>query len=213
MYRAHALHLLTVAFVVYVVAVVIEAVLSGLLGLVGAWLAAIVGLVAAFLLQSALVRAVEDVRDGRADLSLGATLQAARPAVGRVAVASILAGIAIGLGLVLFIVPGLFLLTIWCLIVPVLVIENAGIGASFGRSRDLVRGFGWQVFGTLVIVFLLLIAANIVIGVILSPLPNAAAQAMSGLISGTVVAPFLAVVVTLGYFRLLGAHGSATQQY
>ncbi len=210
MYRAHAAHLLTIAFVVSFVAALIEALLAGVLGLVGALLAAIVGIVAAFLLQAALVKAVEDVRDGRVDLSLRSTLEAARPAVGRVAVASLLAGIAVAVGLVLFIVPGLFLLTIWCLIVPVLVLEGASIGASFGRSRQLVRGFGWQVFGTLVTVFLLLIVINVVIGLILASLPDAARRGVSGLISGTLVAPFLALVVTLGYFRLLSSQDRIT---
>lgn len=209
MYRTHALHLVTVAFVVYVVAALVEALLAGLPGWLGALLAAIVALIAVFLLQAALVKAVEDVRDGRADLSLGETLRAARPAVARVLVASILAGIAIAIGLVLLIAPGLYLLTIWCLIVPVVVLEGAGIGAAFGRSRQLVRGFGWQVFGTLVTVFLILIAVDLVVGLILSPLPDAAAQALSGLISGTFVAPFLALVLTLGYFRLLSAHNKS----
>jgi len=56
----------------------------------------------------------------------------------------------------LLILPGLFLLTIWCLIVPVIVLEGAGVGASFSRSRQLVRGFEGKVFGTLVLVFLVL---------------------------------------------------------
>jgi hypothetical protein len=208
MYRTHAAHLLTIAFVVYVVAVIIEAVLAGFLGVVGALLASIVGIIAAFLLQAALVKAVEDVRDGRVDLSLSETLQVARPFVARVGIASILAGIAIGIGLILLIVPGLFLITIWCLVVPVIVLEGVGSLQSFGRSRDLVRGFGWNVFGTLAAVFVLLILADIVIGLILSPLGEPARQILSSLVSGTVVAPFLALVVTLGYFRLRDAHQS-----
>lgn len=210
MYRAHAAHLLTIAFVVFVVASLLQALVAGLLGAVGVLLAAIIGIIAAFLLQAALVKAVEDVRDGRADLSLGGTLQAARPAVLRVAVASILAGVAIALGLIAFIVPGLLLMTIWSLIVPVLVIERAGIGEAFGRSRNLVRGFGWNVFATMVAVFLLLLVANIVIGLILLPLPDTAAQFLASVLSGTLVAPFLALVVTLGYYRLRAADSTAT---
>ena len=206
MYRTYARHLLTLAFVVYVVAALLEALLAALLGVVGILLASIVGLIAAFLLQAALVKAVDDVRDGRVDMSLGDTLQAARPAVGRVAVATILASIAIGIGLILVIAPGLYLLTIWCLIVPVLVLEGVGVGASFGRSRQLVRGFGWNVFGTIVAVFLVLIVVSIIIGLILTPLPQSIGQALSELISGILVAPFLALVVTLGYFRLRAAH-------
>jgi hypothetical protein len=206
MYRAHFQHLLTISFVVYVVAAVLEAVLAGLLGAVGLLLAAVVSIVAAFLLQAALVKAVEDVRDGRVDLNLGATLQAARPSVGTVALASILAGLAIALGLILLIVPGLYLLTIWAVIVPVIVLERTGVGGSFGRSQQLVRGHGWHVFGTLVTVFLLLIVADIVIGLILSPLNDSLQQVVSGVVSGTLVAPFLAVVVTLAYFRLRSAN-------
>jgi hypothetical protein len=213
MYRAHARHLLLIALVIYVVAAAIEALLSGLLGVFGAFLAAIVGIVAAFLLQAALVKAVEDVRDGRVDLSFSETLQAARPAVGRVAIASILAGIAIGIGLVLLIVPGLYLLTIWCLIVPVIVLEGAGVGTAFERSRQLVRGYGWQVFGTLVLVFLVLLAISLVVSLLLAGLPQAAREFIGSIVSGTLVSPFLALVLTLGYFRLLAAHGSASGDY
>ena len=208
MYKAHARHLLTIAFVVYLVAAVIEAVF-GLLGVIGALLGAVVSIVAGFLLQAALVKAVEDVRDGRVDLSFGETLQAARPAVGRVAVASILAGLAIGIGLILLIAPGLYLLTIWCLIVPVIVLEGAGTTAAFSRSRELVRGFGWQVFGTLVLVFVVMLGVGLVLGIIFAALPTAAANFVSSIVSGTIVAPFLALVLTLGYFRLLAAHGES----
>jgi len=209
MYKAHATHLLTIAFVVYLLTAVVEAVFTGLLGVVGALLGAVVSIVAGFLLQAALVKAVEDVRDGRADLSFGETLQSALPALGRVALASILAGLAIGIGLVLLIAPGLFLLTIWCLIVPVIVLEGAGTTAAFGRSRQLVRGFGWQVFGTLVLVFVVMLAVNLVLGIIFAALPTAATNFVSSIVSGTVVSPFLALVLTLGYFRLLAAHGGS----
>jgi hypothetical protein len=209
MYKAHARHLLTIAFVIYVVAAAIE-VLLGLLGPFGAILAALVGIVAAFLLQATLIKAVEDVRDGRVDLSFGETMQAARPAVGRVAVASIVAGIGITVGLVLLIVPGLYLLTIWCLVVPVVVLENAETFAALGRSRQLVRGHGWQVFGTLVLVFIVLLVVGLVIGLILAALPMAARNFISNIVSGTLVSPFLALVLTLGYFRLLAAESGGS---
>ncbi len=209
MYKAHARHLLSIALAVYLVAAVIQALFTGLLGVVGELLAAVVSIVAGFLLQATLIKAVEDVRDGRVDLSFGETLQVARPAVGRVAVASILAGLAIGIGLILLIAPGLYLLTIWCLIVPVIVLEGAGTTAAFSRSRELVRGFGWQVFGTLVLVFLLMLGLGLVLGIIFSGLPTAASNFVSSIVSGTIAAPFLALVLTLGYFRLLAAHGDA----
>ena len=176
------------------------------LGWLGSSLAVVVGIVAGFLLQSALVKAVEDIQDGRADLTLGDTVRAAQPFVGRVAVASIMAGIAIGIGLVLLIAPGLYILTIWCLIVPVIVLENAAISSSFGRSRELVRGFEWQVLGTILLAFLLQIAVNIVVNAVLLALPTELQNSIASLVSGTLAAPFVALVLTLAYFRLRAAH-------
>ena len=157
---------------------------------------------AAFLLQATLVKAVQDVRDGRVDLSLGETVRAATPYLWAVAGASILAGIAITVGLILLIVPGLYLITIWAVIVPVIVLEQSGALASFGRSQQLVRGRGWHVFGTLVLVFIILIAVNLILGLIFSALPSVLGSGLSSVISGTLIAPFLALVVTLVYYRL-----------
>ena len=204
MYRAHAAHLLTIAFVIYLAAAIIAGLL-GLIGVFGFFLASIVEFVAAFLLQAALVKAVQDVRDGRADLSFGQTVSAATPYIGPVAIASILAGIAITIGLILIIVPGLFLITIWAVIVPVIVIERSGALASFGRSRQLVRGNGWHVFGTLVLVFVILIVVDLVLGLIFLALPLLLRNGLSTVISGTLIAPFIALVVTLIYYRLSGA--------
>jgi hypothetical protein len=204
LYRKFAAHLLAIAFVIYLVAAIVAALL-GLAGPIGSLLALIVSLFAGFLLQAALVKAVQDIRDGRADLSLGETVSAATPYLWAVAGASILAGIAITIGLILLIVPGLWLITIWAVIIPVIVIERAGVLDSFGRSRQLVRGHGWHVFGTLVLAFIIEIAVDIVLGLIFSPLPRLWRTGLSTIISGTLIAPFIALVVTLIYYRLVGA--------
>jgi hypothetical protein len=201
MYRAHAWHLLAVAFIIYVAAAVIAGVLA-LAGTPGAILAWVVEMFAAFLLQAALVKAVQDVRDGRVDLSIGETVSAAMPSLWPVAAASILAGIGIAIGLFLIIIPGLWLITIWAVIIPVIVIERSGALHSFGRSRELVRGHGWHVFGTLVLVFVIMIVADIVLGLVFLALPLVWRSGLSTIISGTLIAPFLALVVTLIYYRL-----------
>ena len=202
MYKAFARHLLAIAFVIYLAAAVIAALLGLAGGTIGAVLGSLVQIVAAFLLQATLVKAVQDVRDGRADMSIGDTVRAAVPYLGAVAGASILAGIAITIGLILIIVPGLYLITIWAVIVPVIVLEQSGALASFGRSQRLVRGNGWHVFGTLVLVYIIMLAVGIILGLIFSALPHSLANGLSSIISGTLIAPFLALVVTLVYYRL-----------
>jgi hypothetical protein len=204
MYKAHARHLLTIAFIIYLIAAVIAALLALAGGTIGVLLGSLVEIVAAFLLQATLVKAVQDVRDGRVDLSVGETMRAATPYIAPVAGASILAGIAITIGLFLVIVPGLYLITIWAVIVPVIVLEGSGALASFGRSHQLLRGRGWHVFATLVLVFVILIVVNLVLGLIFVALPHVLGNGLSSIISGTVIAPFLALVVTLVYYRLAG---------
>src|ERR1700678_3371787 len=112
MYKTYAKHLLQIAVAVYLVAAIIVALLP-LAGTVGAFLGYLVSIIAAFLLQATLVKAVQDVRDGRVDMSIGETVSAATPYLWAVIGASILAAIAITIGLALIIVPGLFLITIW----------------------------------------------------------------------------------------------------
>jgi len=206
MYRRFAGHLLAIAFIIYVAAAIVAGLLS-LAGVAGSLLASIVELFAAFLLQATLVKAVQDIRDGRADMSIGETMSSALPYIWSVAGASILAGIAITIGLILIIVPGLWLITIWAVIIPVIIIERSGALNSFGRSRQLVRGHGWHVFGTLVLVFIILIVVDIVLGIIFVALPLVWRNGLSTVISGTLVAPFLALVVTLIYYRLVGSGG------
>jgi hypothetical protein len=205
MYKTFAKHLLAIAFIIYLIAAIITALLALAGGTIGILLGSLVSIVAAFVLQATLVKAVQDIRDGHADLSIGQTVNEALPYIGSVALASILAGIAITIGLILLIVPGLFLITIWAVIIPVIIIERSGALASFRRSRELVRGRGWHVFGTLVLVYIIMLAVNIVLGVIFSALPHAWGEGLSSVISGTLISPFLALVVTLVYYRLVGS--------
>src|SRR3984885_16232006 len=209
-YRRFAAHFLLIAFVIYVGAAIVAALL-GLAGVIGLFLGWIINVVAPFLVQAALVKAVQDVRDGRVDLNLGETVSAVLPFLGPVIIASILAGIGIAIGFVLIIVPGLILLTFWSLIVPSIVIGGEGVFGSFRKSWRTVRGYAWHVFGTYVLVFLILIVGEIVISVILLALPYAWRNFVADVVAGTLVAPYLATVVTLVYYRLTAAHGQTAE--
>jgi hypothetical protein len=204
-YKAHWKHLLTIALVVYAVVALISVILTAALGWVGAIIAAVVSIVGLFLLQGALVTAVADIRDGRVDLSIEETFRKAQPFLGRIAGASILAGIGIALGFLALIIPGFILITIWLFIVPVIVLEGSSIGDSFGRSRELVRGYGMNVFGVIVLTILLIFAFGIVLGAILLFLPDALSRFISDVVSGTVTAPFITLTWTLLYFRMRAA--------
>ena len=204
MYRTFAKHFLAIAFVIYLIAAILVAILT-LAGRVGFLLGFLVIIAAGFVLQATLVKAVQDVRDGRADLSIRETLSAVAPSLLPVLGASILASIGIWIGFGLLIVPGLYLMTIWAVIVPVIVIERSGVLGSFERSRQLVRGRGWHVFATLVLVNIILFVVVYVLSRIFSALPHVLGDGLSSVIAGTVVSAYLAIVVTLVYYRLVGS--------
>ncbi|MDQ3822721.1 MAG: hypothetical protein M3321_05720 [Actinomycetota bacterium] len=209
LYKAHWRHLLAISFTVYVALALISAVLTAALTWLGALIAALVSIVGLFWVQGALVRAIDDVRDGRADLSLGETFARVKPQLAAIVVAGILAGIGVFLGLLLLIVPGLVLMTWWVLIIPVIVLEGTSAGTSFGRSRELVRGYGWRVFGVIVLTILLLIGFGIVLGLVLTPLADWLQSFVSNIVSGGLTAPFIALTWTLLYYRLRQARSAA----
>jgi len=205
LYRRFASHFLLISFVIYVITAALVALLS-LAGIAGAVIGGIISFAATYVVQASLIKAVQDVRDGRVDLDLSETVRAAGPYILPVIGASILAGIGIAIGFVLLIVPGFILLTYWSLIVPFIVLAGSGVFEAFGTSMRTVRGYAWRVFGTYVLVFLILIAFAIAFGFILGLLPTWLRSFVNDVVTGTLIAPFLALVATLIYYRLTAAH-------
>lgn len=64
---------------------------------------------------------------------------------------SIIINVAMGIGFVLLIVPGVFLAVIWSVAVAAFVVERHPGAEALGRSDELVKGHRWPVFGLLVI--------------------------------------------------------------
>ena len=203
-YRDNALPLLGASAVVFVVVGLV----SGLLrdeGVLGALLATVVSLVGYALFTGFVVRLVQDVRDGRRDQTIGDLFSSATPAIGPLIGFGILFGIAVGIGFVLLIVPGLFLLTIWCLGAPSIVAERRGVLEAFGRSRELVRGEGWSVFGALVLVLLIVIGIGIVLGILATPIGDGeTSTVIASIISNIITAPIFAIAVSAMFFDLGG---------
>jgi hypothetical protein len=60
---------------------------------------------------------------------------------------SVVVGVLQYAGLLLCLAPGIWLWGIWAVAVPALMVENRTIGGSLGRSRRLVEGMFWRVWG------------------------------------------------------------------
>ena len=171
-------------------------------------LGSLLSIIGSFLLQGVVVEAVRDIQDGRRDLSLGDLFRSVSPVLGMLIGAGILAALGIILGLILLIVPGLLLLTWWSLTSPVVVIERPGVTAALGRSRQLVRGNGWRVFGVIVVLFIIEAILNAVISAIFGG-DTFAGALIAGIISNALVAPLTGIAAAIIYLELRRLKGEA----
>jgi hypothetical protein len=206
-YRENAGVLIPVAFWLFLVVAIVQGIAgsSVILTLLGAALS----LVASILYEGMVVSLVRDIQDGRRDLSVGELYRSVTPVLWPLAGASILFAIGVGIGFVLLIVPGLFLLTIWAVIAPAIVIENRRVTESFGRSRELVKGHGWPVFGVVVCAALITIVVSVILLSIAAAIADGAIlRIVLGVLASTVTAPITALVAGVLYYRLLQLKGA-----
>jgi hypothetical protein len=120
--------------------------------------------------------------------------------------AVLLATAGIVLGLVAFIVPGIFLAVRFVVVAPVVLVEGRHGTEALARSWALVRGNGWWVLGTMFVLALIVGVLGTVIQLPAEAAAKAAdAQALS--LAGTIVGqvlglPFSAVGTILLFFTL-----------
>jgi hypothetical protein len=207
-YRQQFALLIGGALAVFVPVAIVNGLLYDAGGFFLTVLANAVALVAGYLYQGMVVEAARDILDGRRDQTIGGLFRSAGPVVGTLIVVGILAGIAIAIGFVLLIIPGLFLITIWAVVVPVVVIERAGVFESFGRSRELVKGHGWQVFGILVLLFIAAFVVQILIAAILGGIFDSVfGFALGTLLTSLLMMPLTALAASVIYFELKALKG------
>jgi hypothetical protein len=198
------------AIVVFVVVGVVAGLLENGQDLIRNLLATIVRLVGYAIFTGFVVRLVQDVRDGRRDQTVGGLFEAAMPAILSLIVYGILFGIGAGIGFILLIVPGLILVTFWAVGAPAIVVEGVGPIEAFGRSWRLVRGDAWSVFGTIVVVFVILAVVTFVLAAIANPIGNGAVI-VAAIISSVLTAPVYALTSSVMYFDLGGGRSTPVE--
>ncbi len=90
--------------------------------------------------------------------------QTNRPDLGKLLALGIVQQVVIILGLMAFIAPGLYVLSLWMVAMPAIIVERATLGGALDRSAALTRDRRWLVLGIFVLVAIPAILAVEILG-------------------------------------------------
>jgi hypothetical protein len=131
----------------------------------GVWLAYLVLMLVFAIVYGALFYQIDALARGQRP-SLGDALGLGLKRLPVMLGVGILFFIMLVVGLVLLVIPGIWLWGVFQLAFVAAVIERTGVFASFGVSRNLVRGNWWRVNVVIFVAFVLLMVVLLVIGAI-----------------------------------------------
>ncbi len=176
--------------------------------IVSAMVVSLAYLIAYAMALAATVFAVSDVYLGR-PASIRKSFAQVRGKSGRVFWMFFLLSLAMGVGFLLLIVPGVLVAVWYSVAIPVAVIENVTPGPAFDRSAKLTKGRRGSIFLIFLLFFILSYGAALLFtlpAAILSAMwPGVISGVISGLasfVSSVLVGPLLTIALSLEYYDL-----------
>ncbi len=153
------------------------------------------------LMSAALIYGTfQDLRDQRA--GIGNSISRGFSTLVPVILAAIAFAILLTIGLALFVIPGLILLTMLWVYVPAIVIEKKGVGGAFGRSRELTKGRRWTILLLFIVVGILFVVVSWIAGFISGLIFGVGGAFWVGQLAQILVGMFSAVMAAVGYYYL-----------
>lgn len=163
----------------------------------------VIGGIATALIGGMAVEAAKGMLDGRRDQTFGGLLRAPLPVLGPLVVAGSIVALVTQVGLVLLIVPGLLLATIWAVFVPAIVVERTGAIDALARSQSLVTGHGWRVPAVVVVIVVLGMVGSLFFGwPLFGSGSDLGGYAVADMISRTLIDPLAGIAAAVMYFQL-----------
>ena len=121
--------------------------------------------------------------------------------------------LAVGIGFLLLVVPGLIFLTMWFVTTPACVVERLGVFDSMARSSALTRGHRWQIFGMMALIAIAEGIAGAGVKAVLGLAGNAGLVIAGTLIWSSVTSAFSAIFAVVTYHDLrVAKEGIDTQR-
>jgi uncharacterized membrane protein len=172
-----------------------------------------VALIASTLSQGATVIAVSQIQLGR-ETNVREAFATIRAQLGELIIIGLNVALRVGLGFLLFIVPGVLLALKYAVAIPVAILEQNGVSASLSRSGDLTQGDRGRIFLIYLLLFILLFAAGLVwqipAGIVARIIAGGATPQLpvsaqivlqfGTFVSRSILAPIMTIAFTLVYY-------------
>jgi Membrane domain of glycerophosphoryl diester phosphodiesterase len=205
MYRRHARVLVPVALVAVGVPAAVEALATSRLNeLVASLVNTVVATSATAVFAGTAKEVARRVHEGEPPPSITDLARAVRHVFFVLAAIGVIEGIGWAVGLLLLVVPGLYLMTRWAVAAAVVTVEHTSVRAAFRRSHELVRGSAWRVF----VVLVLVLALSAVLGAVIEgaiELAGGHADVSFGVMLEEVIAlPIEGLAIPVMYYALAG---------
>lgn len=173
-------------------------------------LVAAIGVIIWTVLEAALVRGAAQGTIGD-PVDMDASYKWGFARFGSVLLVSILVGLAVLGGLILFIIPGIIFGVMFAVSIPALVVENKRGTEAMSRSWNLVKGHFWHALGVIFVAGILTgIVAGIIRAIGFAISDNWFVDWIFQAIAQIIVAPFSALVGVLLYLDLRARTESLT---
>jgi hypothetical protein len=207
-YQRYFAVLVSIAAILFIIEAVVRLIAGdrAWLGLV----ATIVGLIVSQLYTGMVVEVVNDTRDGRLDASMGGLFNKVTPVLLTLIGAAIVTGIAITVGLIACIIPGIILLTLWAVVAPAVVIERLGVFDAMSRSWNLVKSNFWQTLGVIVVFWIITFVITGLIGFIFRDSSLVVAVVVAWIVH-FLLAPLSALASSILFFELRAVESGAPE--
>lgn len=163
-------------------------------------LASIAGLILEFVGLAVILYGAFQVMRGRA-IAIWDVVRQVLSRVWAIVAVAFLLGIALLLGLMLFILPAIVMAVRWVVALPACIVEGLGPFDSFRRSAELTEGHRWKIFGLLVVALLLFIGARLLVGIPSDWIVNLMPEGLARTVVDNIISS-VAVAIYTAYFNI-----------
>jgi hypothetical protein len=156
------------------------------------------------IMQGAFIKAAQRAHDDQAIPGIGVIVAEALPFMWTLIGATIVSTIVVFLGILAFIIPGI-MFGVWFTFIGIaVVLEGRGVTESLGRSREIVHGNWWRIFGMLLLIGIIVGLMSLVLGLLVKAFmpDNDYLAALVASIPEGILAPIGIHTLAAAYYQL-----------